>query len=87
MLQNACYEALNSAAMPSYIGTIIELELALAHIVECSALNSLHLLFDFKSLVLLLISNLTNELHLHQILMSKTTVANTSLKSDANGDH
>ena len=37
------------------------------------------------SLVLLLISNLTNELHLHQFLVSKTTWANKSLKSDANG--
>ena len=48
----ACfYEALNSAAMPSYIGigTMIELELALAHIVECSALNSLHLLSLIKT--------------------------------------
>ena len=40
-----------------------------------------------KSLVLFLISNLTNELLLHQFLMSKPTVVNKSLKSDANRAH
>ena len=40
-----------------------------------------------SSLVLLLISNLTNELRLHQFLLTKTTVANKSLKTDANGAH
>ena len=35
--------------------------------------------------LLLLISNLTNRLRLHQFLMSKTTEANKSLKTDANG--
>ena len=39
------------------------------------------------SLVLLLTSNLTNELRLHQFLEPKTTVANKSLKIDAIGDH
>ena len=39
------------------------------------------------SLVLLLISNLINELRLHQFLASKTTEANKSLKTDANGAH
>ena len=39
------------------------------------------------SLVLLIISNLTNELRLHQFLMSKTTEVNKSLKTDANGAH
>ena len=37
------------------------------------------------SLVFLLISNLINRLHLHQFLGTKTTVANKSLKTDANG--
>ena len=39
------------------------------------------------SLVLLLISNLTNELRLHQFLMTETTEANQSLKTDAKGAH
>ena len=39
------------------------------------------------SLVLLLISNLTNELRLHRFLRTKTTVANKSKKTDANGAH
>ena len=34
------------------------------------------------SLVLLLIINLTNDLRLHQFLLTKTTVANKSLKYD-----
>ena len=37
--------------------------------------------------VLLLTSNLTNELRLNQFLEPKTTVANKSLKTDANGAH
>ena len=37
------------------------------------------------SLVLLLISNLTNGLRLHQFVETKTTVANKSIKTDANG--
>ena len=45
------------------------------------------LLASNLSLVLLLISNLTNELRLHQFLASKTTYANRSLKTDANGAH
>ena len=36
--------------------------------------------FAFLSLVFLLISNLTNGLHLHQFLETKTTEANKSLK-------
>ena len=44
-------------------------------------------LTECLSLVLLLISNLTNELRLHQFLLTKTTEANKSLKSDANGAH
>ena len=40
----------------------------------------LHILNICISLVLLLISNLTNGLRLHQFLMSKTTEANKSLK-------
>ena len=39
----------------------------------------------YLSLVLLLISNLTNELRLHQFLLTKTIEANKSLKTDANG--
>ena len=39
------------------------------------------------SLVFLLISNLTNGLRLHQLLGTKTTEANKSLKTDANGAH
>ena len=39
------------------------------------------------SLVFLLISNLKNGLCLHQCLMSKTTEANKSLKTDANRSH
>ena len=39
------------------------------------------------SLVFLLISNLTNGLRLHQFLGTKTTEANKSLKTDANGNH
>ena len=41
----------------------------------------------YLSLVLLLISNLTNELCLHQFLVPKTIQANKSLKTDANGAH
>ena len=37
------------------------------------------------SLVLLLISNLTNELPLHQFLLTKATEAKKSLETDANG--
>ena len=37
------------------------------------------------SLVFLPISNLTNGLRLHQFLRTRTTEANTSLKTDANG--
>ena len=44
-------------------------------------------IFRVYSLVLLLISNLTNGLRLHQFLMSKTTEVNKSLKTDANGAH
>ena len=40
-----------------------------------------------QSLVFLLNSNLTNGLHLHQFLGTKTTEANKSLKTDANGAH
>ena len=39
------------------------------------------------SLVFLLISNLSNGLSLHQFLSTKTTEANKSLKTDANGTH
>ena len=39
------------------------------------------------SLVFLLITNLTNALHLHQFLGTKITEANKSLKTDANGAH
>ena len=41
----------------------------------------------FKSLVLLLISNLINGLRLHQCLGTKATEANKSLKTDPNGAH
>jgi hypothetical protein len=37
------------------------------------------------SLFFLLISNSTNRLRLHQVLGTKTTEANKSLKTDANG--
>ena len=39
------------------------------------------------SLVFLLISNLSNGLRLHKFLGTKTTEANKSLKTDANGAH
>ena len=43
---------------------------------------------DIKlSLFLLLISNLTNGLHLHQFLVTKSVEANKSVKTDANGAH
>ena len=41
----------------------------------------------FLSLVLLLISNLTNGLRLHHFLGTKTTETNKCLKTDANGVH
>ena len=39
------------------------------------------------SLVLLLISNLTNGLRLHRFLVTKSEEMNKSVKSDANGAH
>ena len=42
---------------------------------------------DDISLVLLLISNLTNGLRLHQFLVTKSEEANKSVKTDANGAH
>ena len=39
------------------------------------------------SLVLLLISNLTNGLRLHQFLVTRSEEANKSVKTDANGAH
>ena len=39
------------------------------------------------SLVLLLISNLTNGLRLHQFLVTKSEEANKSVKTDANRAH
>ena len=39
------------------------------------------------SLVLLLISNLTNGLRLHQFLVTRSAEANKSIKTDANGAH
>ena len=39
----------------------------------------------YLSQVLLLISNLTNELRLYQFLLTKTTGANKSVKTDAKG--
>ena len=39
------------------------------------------------SLVLLLISNLTNGIRLHQFLVTKSVEANKSVKTDANGAH
>ena len=41
----------------------------------------------YLSLVLLLITNLTNGLHLHQFLVTKSEEANKSVKTDANGAH
>ena len=41
----------------------------------------------FLSLVLLLISNLTNGLRLHQFLVTKPAEANKSIKTDANRAH
>ena len=41
----------------------------------------------FLSLVFLLMSRLTNGLRLHHFLGTKTTEANKSLKTDANGAH
>ena len=46
-----------------------------------------HNFFIDLSLVLLLINFLTNELRLHQFLLTKTTEANKSLITDANGAH
>ena len=42
---------------------------------------------SFLSLVLLLISNLTNGLRLHQFLVTKSEEANKTIKTDANGAH
>ena len=42
---------------------------------------------SYLRLVFLLISNLTNGPRLHQLLVTKTTEANKSLKTDANGAH
>ena len=44
-------------------------------------------LLIYLSLVLLLISNLTNGLRLHQFLVTKSAEANKSVKTDANGAH
>ena len=41
----------------------------------------------YLSLVLLLISDLTNGLCLHQFLVTKSAEANKSVKTDANGAH
>ena len=41
----------------------------------------------YLSLVLLVISNLTNGLRLHQFLVTKSAEANKSVKTDANGAH
>ena len=41
----------------------------------------------YYRVVFLLISNLTYGLRLHQFLRTRTTEANKSLKTDANGDH
>ena len=43
--------------------------------------------FRILSLVLLLISNLTNGLRLHQFLVTKSEKANKFVKTDANGGH
>ena len=51
------------------------------------AVHSWLILFLKLSLVLLLISNLTNELCLHQFLGTKTSEMNMSLKTDANKAH
>ena len=40
-----------------------------------------------NNVLLLISSNLTNELRLHQFLLTKTTELNKSLKSDANVVH
>ena len=42
---------------------------------------------SYLSLVLLLITNLTNELRLHQFLVTKSAEANKSVKTDANRAH
>ena len=52
--------------------------------------NSIEIFLLFPvcfSLVFLLIINLTNGLRLHQFLWSKSTEANKSQKTDANGAH
>ena len=43
--------------------------------------------YSYLSLVLLLISNLTNGLHLYQFLVTKGAEATKSVKTDANGAH
>ena len=43
--------------------------------------------FSKLSLVLLRTSDLTNELHLHQFLVTRSEEANKSVKTDANGAH
>ena len=54
---------------------------------SCMFLNP-NIFFQFElSLVLLPISNLTNEHGLHQFFETKTTEANKSVKTDANGAH
>ena len=58
---------------------------------SCQWKINLNLLLLFQwlnlSLVLLLNSNLANELCLHQFLLTKTNEANKSQKTDANGAH
>ena len=41
----------------------------------------------YLSLVLLCTSDLINELHLHQFLVTRSEEANKSVKTDANGAH
>ena len=57
------------------------------HSCENLALQSFCDYPQFLSLVLLLISNLTNGLRLHQFLVTKSAEANKSVKTDANGAH
>ena len=49
--------------------------------------NAFFVFLPVLSLVLLLISNLTNGLRLHQFLVTKSVEANKSVKTDANGAH
>ena len=80
------YKSRASTLRTKYVRTYVVWQSA-----SCQWKINLNLLLLFQwlnlSLVLLLYSNLTNELCLHQFLLTETTEVNQSLKTDANGTH